>query len=571
MLQTSFIRRASDLVVPAADLRERVLMARGEHALSDPRLADLLPPDSLMGITNAVALVVEAIASGKRVCIVGDYDADGATASAVAVRGLKMFGASVIYAVPNRMTEGYGLSPVLVQRITPLKPGLIVTVDNGIAAHEGVRAAAEAGIAVVVTDHHLPGATLPQAGAIVNPNQPGCEFPSKHLAGVGVVFYLLLAIRRHYRNAGDARGAAPLSDLLDLVALGTVADLVRLDRNNRILVAAGIQRMRSGNACHGIVALFRVAEKDIRTATTYDLGHYIAPRINAAGRLDDAGIGIGCLVAASTDTATTAAAQLNNINRVRREVQAVMESEAEAIVAAVGDPTDYTLVLHEAHWHEGCVGLVASRLKERYQRPAIVFATNSAGLLKGSARSITGLNIRDAIDEIDRALPGAIVRFGGHAMAAGLTLHGEHLEAFRAAFEACARRHLRVDHLDSVVLHDGPLSSADLTIKNAEWLRDQPWGQGFEMPSFLVDAPVRGFSLLQGKHSKLRLDIDGREIDALLFNQVIPEYSRARVHGRLSLNEWNGRKQLQLIATHVLPADEEAASMQPTHRGRNIR
>ena len=560
MITPNFVRRAGPKAKGLdALLRHRLLLARGEGDLRDLAIGQLLPPDDLLGVEEGARAIADAIARGVRIHVIADRDADGATACAVAVRGLKAFGAKVLYSVPNPLTEGYGLSPSLVERILPLRPGLILTVDNGISSLAGVEAANRAGVPVVITDHHLPGAQLPKAEVIINPNQPGCSFKSKCLAGVGVVFYLLVALKRLFRSREDARSHVPVAPLLDLVALGTIADMVPLDRNNRILVAAGLHRIRAGRASPGVAALFSVAGRPVKKASAFDLSFFIAPRVNSAGRLEDGTEGIACLITEVEEGAQRLAEDLNRINFQRREIQSAMQGQAEQLVQKFAGTQHTSIVLYDAEWHPGCTSAVASYLKEKLSRPVVIVAPAGDGFLKGSARSVPGLHIRDAFAEIDRQMPGAIIRFGGHAMAAGLTLEEGRLEEFTERLGALSQARLAPSLPESAIEHDGPLSRHDLTVQNALWIESEPWGEGFPAPSFLVEAPVKGFSLLKGKHSKFVLELDGVKIEALLFNQVIPDYSTVRVHGRLCVNEWNGRKTLQMIATHILPGDGSRA------------
>lgn len=535
-------------------LRERLLVARGADPTESLDIARMLAPDDLANVDRAARLIADVIEAGAGICIVGDYDADGATACAIALRGLRMFGASVSFEVPNRFTDGYGLSEALTERAAQHKPGLIVTVDNGIAAVAGIARANALGIPVVVTDHHLPGSELPDAAAIVNPNQSSCSFGSKHLAGCGVMFYVLIAMRRIYRQRGDQRGGAPLHHLLDLLALGTVADVVKLDANNRILVNAGLKRIRSGQACAGIRHLFEVAGRNAAGAGALDLGFYIGPRINAAGRMDDASIGIQCLITDDDAQASALAQALQQTNAERRAVQAEIQDEAERLAAAISDADGYSLVVAEPNWHEGVIGIVAGRLKEKFRRPTIVFASGGEGLLKGSGRSIPALHLRDALDAVDRQLPGVIEKFGGHAMAAGLTIRAEHLERFKAAFETHVRGQLSPSDLEEVIEHDGALCADDLTLDNADWMAQGIWGQGFPAPSFLTPAKVTGHRILKDAHTKLTVRIGGVELDAILFNQVLDRVPEVMTHGRLEVNEWNGRRSLQMLLTHAIPA-----------------
>ncbi|CAM5532673.1 single-stranded-DNA-specific exonuclease RecJ [Thauera mechernichensis] len=512
----------------------------------------LLAPSSMKDIGVAALRIEETIAANGHIVIVADYDADGATACAIAVRGLRMFGASVSFVVPNRFTDGYGLSPALVDRALEHKPALIVTVDNGIAALAGIDAANAKGVPVVVTDHHLAGDALPKAAAIVNPNQPGCAFPSKNLAGCGVMFYVLIELRRRYREQSDARGNAPLNTLFDILALGTVADVVQLDRNNRVLITTGLARLHRGFACPGIRNLFRVSGRSMEAAGAIDLGFYIGPRINAAGRMDDASVGIRCLITDDEQEAASLAEALEQTNQLRKAVQAEIQEEAEALAQGIAATDDFSIVVANPDWHEGVIGIVAGRLKERFRRPAIVFAAGEEGLLKGSCRSILALHMRDAIDAVDRRLPGCIVKFGGHAMAAGLTINAAMFDQFRQAFEDQVRASLKPADLEEVIEHDGPLSAEDLTVENADWIRRGVWGQGFPAPSFLMRARVRSTRILKDKHTKFALNIDGRPVDAILFNQVIEHAEDLTVHAKLEINEWNGRRSVQLMLERVI-------------------
>ncbi|WP_269745250.1 single-stranded-DNA-specific exonuclease RecJ [Thauera sp. 27] len=537
---------------PHASLRDRLLAARGADPSERDDLAMLLAPSSMKDIGVAALRIEETIAANGHIVIVADYDADGATACAIAVRGLRMFGASVSFVVPNRFTDGYGLSPALVDRALEHKPALIVTVDNGIAALAGIDAANAKGVPVVVTDHHLAGDALPKAAAIVNPNQPGCAFPSKNLAGCGVMFYVLIELRRRYREQSDARGNAPLNTLFDILALGTVADVVQLDRNNRVLITTGLARLHRGFACPGIRNLFRVSGRSMEAAGAIDLGFYIGPRINAAGRMDDASVGIRCLITDDEQEAASLAEALEQTNQLRKAVQADIQEEAEALAQGIAATDDFSIVVANPYWHEGVIGIVAGRLKERFRRPAIVFAAGEEGLLKGSCRSILALHMRDAIDAVDRRLPGCIVKFGGHAMAAGLTINAAMFDQFRQAFEDQVRASLKPADLEEVVEHDGPLSAEDLTVENADWIRRGVWGQGFPAPSFLMRARVRSTRILKDKHTKFALNIDGRPVDAILFNQVIEHAEDLTVHAKLEINEWNGRRSVQLMLERVI-------------------
>ncbi|MFI4970296.1 MAG: single-stranded-DNA-specific exonuclease RecJ [Lysobacterales bacterium] len=565
-------------------LLARVFAARGLAPVdvARTRLADLVAPSTLGGIGRACALLAAAIAADERICVVGDFDCDGATGTAVAVRGLRLLGARNIgYRVPNRFRDGYGLSTSLVDTLAGAEvPWLILTVDNGIASHAGVAAACARDIRVVVTDHHLPGETLPGADAIVNPNVAGDEFPSKALAGVGVMFYLLLALRAHLRATGlfAARGAAEpdLSVLLDLVALGTVADLVPLDANNRILVDAGLRRIRAGRCCAGVAALYGAAGRDMTRAVASDLGFALGPRINAAGRLDDMGLGIECLLSDEPVQAAALAGQLSSINAQRRELQSAMVEQAEVMVATFldryrGDAPPHGVVLHEADWHPGVVGLVASKLKERLHRPVVAFAalengpslpdaraqdTHAGTELRGSARSIAGFHLRDALAEIDVTCPGLITRFGGHAMAAGLTICAADLTRFAAEFDAVAHRRLDAEMLEQFLWSDGELAADDFNLDTAQALRYAvPWGQGFAEPAFDNAFEVESWRAVGERHLKLTLRLVGRAepLEAIMFNalEAMPPPSRLRAVYQLDVDQWNGRDRLQLVVRHI--------------------
>jgi single-stranded-DNA-specific exonuclease len=537
----------------------RIYAARG---LFDVRelsceLAALVPPSGLKHIDAAAVFLADAIAAGKKMTIVADYDCDGATACATALRGLRAMGARVDYIVPDRVVHGYGLTPEIVELTAREKaPDIIVTVDNGIASVDGVEEANRRGIDVVVTDHHLPGDHLPPARVIVNPNQPECGFPSKHLAGVGVVFYVLLALRAELRRRGvfDAQTQPKLDNLLDLVALGTVADVVKLDANNRILVAQGIKRMRAGRMHAGVAALFRVAGREARCASPFDLGFAVGPRLNAAGRLQDMALGIECLTTDDEGRAWAIAQQLNEINLKRREIEADMQDTALLHLDAFEPSDSSTITVFDDGWHQGVIGIVASRLKEKFFRPTITFAPGGPGLIKGSGRSIPGFHMRDALDLVSKRVPGLIDKFGGHAMAAGLTMKAECFAPFQEAFEAVGRAWLTQAQLERVVETDGPLEDEFYSTSFIELMDGQVWGQGFAPPVFCDEFRVLSQRILKEKHLKLLLERNGRRYDAIWFGRTDGLGERARVAFRLDANEYNGVTKVQLLVEHAEPA-----------------
>lgn len=520
------------------------------------RLPQLLPPTSMLNIDRAAALLADAVAARERILIIGDYDADGATACAVGVRGLRMLGACVDYLVPNRLEHGYGLTPDIVKIAAQRQPELLVTVDNGIAAVDGVAAANALGIPVLVTDHHLPGDTLPDAACIVNPNQPNCGFPSKNLAGVGVMFYVLLALRAELRTRGAyERHAEPdLRVLLDLVALGTVADVVKLDANNRTLVAQGLARMRAGLACAGVNALFHAAGRDPARATVFDLGFMLGPRLNAAGRIDDMALGIECLLADALSTARQLAQRLDTLNRARRDVEAGMLEEALEILANFNPTDSHSLTAYQPDWHIGVIGILASRLKDKFHRPTVVFAASESGELKGSGRSIPGLHLRDALDLVDKRHPGLILKFGGHAMAAGLSIGAGRHEEFARAFETVVRSLIDPADLDGVIETDGELELADHRYELALELEHAVWGQGFPAPLFSGVFDVVSQRIVGDKHLKLKLARDGSAFEAMRFFQPDPLPDRIHAVYALMPNEFNGQCALQLKLQHWEPA-----------------
>ncbi|WP_414451458.1 single-stranded-DNA-specific exonuclease RecJ [Burkholderia sp. 22PA0099] len=536
----------------------RLYAARGVTCPEDieTALARLVPPASLKGCEEAAVLLADALDARKRMLVVADYDCDGATACAVAVRGLRMLGASIDYLVPNRFEYGYGLTPEIVKLAAARKPDLLITVDNGIASVDGVAAANALGIDVLVTDHHLPGATLPDARAIVNPNQPGCTFPSKHIAGVGVMFYVLLALRAELRRRGaftDARPEPRLDGLLDLVALGTVADVVRLDGNNRVLVAQGLQRIRNGRMQPGIAALFRAAAREARSASGFDLGFGLGPRLNAAGRLSDMSLGIECLTTDDVGRAWDLAQQLDTMNRERREIEAGMQQQALADLASVDPAEAATIVLFNPEWHQGVIGIVAGRLKEKFHRPSFTFAhaDESGARVKGSGRSIPGFHLRDALDLVSKREPDLLVTFGGHAMAAGVTLETDKVPRFAAAFEAVAREWLSADTLARVVETDGDLEDAYFTPQFVELIDAAVWGQGFPAPLFSGEFEVASQALVKDKHLKLQLLRGRQRFGAIWFNHTEPLPARATVAYRLASDTWNGVTRVQLIVEHA--------------------
>ncbi|WP_431477567.1 single-stranded-DNA-specific exonuclease RecJ [Massilia eburnea] len=534
----------------------RLFAARGLNnpAELSSELAALMQPSGLLHIDRAAEFLADSIAAAKRMVIVADYDCDGATACATAIRGLRAMGANVDFIVPNRFEYGYGLTPEIVELTAREKsPDIIITVDNGIASIEGVEEAKRRGIDVVVTDHHLPGDSLPDARVIVNPNQPACGFPSKHLAGVGVVFYVLLALRAEMRRRGvfDAQTQPKLDALLDLVALGTVADVVRLDSNNRILVAQGLKRMRAGRMHPGVAALFRVSGRAAHTASPFDLGFALGPRLNAAGRLEDMSLGIECLLTDDETRAWELAQQLNDINLKRREIEAEMQDAALLHLDDFQPADSTTICVYDDSWHQGVIGIVASRLKERFYRPTITFAPAGDGMIKGSGRSIPGFHLRDALDLVSKRAPGVIDKFGGHAMAAGLSLRAEAFEHFCAAFEAIGQAWLTESQLERVVETDGPLEDGCYTTQFIELLDGQVWGQGFAPPVFCDEFRVLSQRILKDRHLKLMLEKKGVRYDAIWFGHTDALGERARVAFRLDANEYNGVTRVQLLVEHA--------------------
>ena len=528
-------------------------------------LARLIPFTQLKGIEAAVELLVEGLRQRQRMLIVGDFDADGATASTVGLLGLRMLGAAhVDYLVPNRFEYGYGLTPEIVAVALQREPQLLITVDNGISSVEGVAAAKAAGLQVLVTDHHLPGHELPAADAIVNPNQPGCEFPSKALAGVGVIFYVLMALRARLRSLGryETRPQPNIGELLDLVALGSVADVVPLDANNRILVHQGLERIRAGRARPGLKAILEVAKRDHSRITSTDLGFILGPRLNAAGRLDDMSLGIECLLSDDVSAARAMAAQLDELNQDRKSIEQGMQREALAQLKELPvESMPFGLCLFDADWHQGVIGILASRLKERYHRPTIAFADAGDGMLKGSARSVPGFHIRDALDAVAARHPQLISKFGGHAMAAGLSLPEQNFPAFAEAFDEEVRRQLREEDLTGRLLSDGTLAVEEFHLELARALRHAgPWGQHFPEPMFhgvfeLVEQRIVG-----ERHLKvvLRSECGSLKLDGIAFGidrEVWPNPTIRWVElaYKLDLNEFRGQETVQLMIAHIEP------------------
>ena len=541
----------------------RVLAARavGSDGDLDHSLARLLPPDGLLDLDRAAALLDDAIESSSRIVVVGDYDADGATGCAVAVRGLRLLGAAdVRFVVPDRRRHGYGLTPEIVEVADEQRPRLVVTVDNGISSLEGVARAKALGIDVLITDHHLPGAELPAADAIVNPNRPGDGFPSKCLAGVGVMFYVLGALRARRRKRAGGHGGPNLAALLDLVALGTVADVVPLDHNNRILVEQGLRRIRAGRASPGVAALLRVAGRDLARTVAADLGFAAGPRLNAAGRLTDMRRGIECLLSEREDEAMRIAGELDTLNAERREIEAGMQAQAATLLGAIDDTVpDAAVALFREDWHAGVVGILASRVKDRLHRPVAAFAPDVDGEhLKGSVRSIPGVHVRYLLDTVATRNPGLIERFGGHAMAAGLTLRRGNFDRFRAAFADEADRAMPAEVRQAVLLTDGEIPGPDFNLDLARSIRDAaPWGQGFPEPIFDGVFTVAAERRVGGRHTRLRLRPRGADqpLDAIAFNREPPLVTNAdgevRIAYRFVVNAFRGEERPELVVEEI--------------------
>jgi single-stranded-DNA-specific exonuclease len=541
-------------------LLARLYAARGvQHPDElDNALAKLLPPESLLGIASAATLLADAIAHNKRLCIVADYDCDGATACAVAVRGLKLLGAkNVRYLVPDRVVDGYGLTAPIAQRVFDQGADVLITVDNGIASIEGVAHAKALGLQVLVTDHHLPAATLPAADVIVNPNQPGCTFESKALAGVGVMFYVLLALRAELRQRGVFATAAQqpkLDALLPLVALGTVADVVKLDANNRRLVAQGLKRVRALAMPAGMASLFVASGRQAATATTFDFGFALGPRINAAGRLSDMTLGIECLLTDDPTHADELARTLDTINRERRVIEGDMREQAMQVAESLfdeGDEPPPAICVFDPDFHEGVVGIVASRIKDKLHRPAFVFAASQAPgkehELKGSGRSIPGFHLRDALDLVAKRYPGVLLRFGGHAMAAGCTVAEEHFDTFENALSEVAHEWLDAATLQRQLATDGPLAAEYRRVDLVDTLHHEVWGQGFAAPTFSEEVEIISQRLVGEKHLALKLKHQGQPIDAIWFSHTEPLPTKVTLAFRLDADEWNGVRRVRFL------------------------
>lgn len=549
---------------------KRLYASRG--VTSDEQLSytlkHLASPLELRGVDRAVELLAEAIADRQKVMILGDFDADGATSTAVAMLGLGMLGLEQVdFRVPSRFADGYGLTPGIISRLQEEGelPDLLITVDNGISAIDGVKAAKDLGIKVLVTDHHLAGETLPDADAIVNPNQPGCPFLSKNAAGVGVMFYVLTALRKYLREQGRLPDPQPnLGHLLDLVALGTVADVVPLDHNNRIFVEQGLRRIRQGEARPGILALLEVAGRDHREISSTDLGFVVGPRLNAAGRLDDMSVGIACLIADSKDEALRLARELDTFNRERRSIEKDMKTQAQDLLASMSldiEGLPWGLALFDSDWHQGVIGILASRIREQTHRPTIAFAPDENGVeIKGSARSIPGLHIRDVLAAVDSQHPGLLKKYGGHAMAAGMTLDKDNLGAFSEAFDLAVREALNAEDLEAAITTDGPLELNELCLETATLLkRAGPWGQHFPEPLFDGEFRVINQRIVGENHLKLVLQPEGGNglIDGIAFNTgpEVPDFTRtgARVVYKPDANTFRGRTNLQLLIDYLEP------------------
>lgn len=544
-------------------LLSRLYAARGISQADQisTRMEDLLPPAALKGLDTAASILADAIMNGCKICIVADYDADGATACAVAVKGLHLLGCpsdKLNYFVPDRFKLGYGLTPAIVDLLAHApngrKPDLLITVDNGIASIEGVAHAKALGMQVVITDHHLPGATLPAADAIVNPNQPGCDFASKNLAGVGVMLYVLMGLRQTLRQRGwPAAEQANLGTLLDLVALGTIADVVSLDRNNRILVANGLNRIRQRRCCPGILALYAVAGKQPDRAQASDLGFLLGPRLNAAGRMDDMRIGIRCLLAEDMGEALKLAQELDRLNLARRSVEDQMKTDAAKILTQIDIANTAGISLYDPNWHGGVVGILAGRIKEQMHRPTIVFASDGTGLIKGSGRSIPGLHLRDALDHLTKLYPELITKFGGHAMAAGLSIRESDFGLFQRAFDELVDHLLPMEARSHSLAIDGSLVDSELNLNTAKQLSEGIWGQGFPAPVFANRFQIIESRLLQDKHLKLTLGCGQSRMDAIRFNDTTLPTPDDTLAYALEINHYNGVDRPQLRIEAICP------------------
>ena len=547
---------ASELVSQGINpLLARLYAARGlvDVKETETSLAQIIPPEQLTNSGEMAKLLADAIAANKKILVIGDYDADGATATAVAVKGLSSMGANVDFLVPNRFEYGYGLTPEIVALAATLKPDILITVDNGIASVDGVAAANLLGLQVLITDHHLPADTTPQAACIVNPNQHGCTFKSKNLAGVGVMFYVLLALRAELRSRGafENKSEPNLTELLDLVALGTVADLVKLDANNRILVEQGLRRIRAGACCAGIAALLKIAGKSPEKVTAQDFGFAVGPRLNAAGRLDDMRLGIACLLAQTEADAMQKAQTLHELNMERRNIEADMQDSALISLENIEVTDNFSLSIYNADYHQGVIGILASRLKEKYHRPTIVFADAGDSIIKGSGRSIAGLHLRDALDLVTKRYPKLIIKFGGHAMAAGLSIKQADFAVFQNAFEAVTRSLLNEADLQAVIETDGNLDVKDVSLQTSQILASQIWGQGFPQPVFCDDFKVISQRIVGQKHLKLILEKDKKRFDAIYFNCVDDLSENISAVYALDVNEYKGLQTLQLQIKHI--------------------
>ena len=560
IVQRAYTQADADRLIAAGihPVLARVYAARGITAPTqlDNKLDQLLPFTDMRNAVAAATLLADAIAAKRNLMIVADYDCDGATACAIGVRGLRAFGARIDYLVPNRFEYGYGLTPEIVRLAHERKPDMLITVDNGIASVDGVAQAKRLGMQVLITDHHLPGDSLPDADCIVNPNQVGCGFASKSIAGVGVMFYVLMALRAELRARGHFNSAAEpnLAALLDIVALGTVADVVKLDNNNRRFVDQGIRRIRAGQTCAGIKALYLVAGREPRKASTYDLGFVLGPRLNAAGRLEDMSLGIECLISDDENQAAQLARQLDALNKERRELQADMQESALAGLERFDARDRVSLCVFDPEWHQGIVGLLAGRLKDKFHRPAIAFARGNNGELKGSGRAIPGLHLRDALDLIAKKSPTLISKFGGHAAAAGLSIREESFADFAEQFEITVAQLLSPADLEQLIETDGELDVTEMKLPLARELAGQVWGQGFAAPLFQGVFIVANQRVVAEKHLKLKLTQGNHEFDAIYFSHIEPMPKTVLCIYRLAINEYLGLEDVQLTLEHCVPA-----------------